>query len=539
MIRFVSIGILFLLIPAYLYADGLVTNGVHSAQYSRMLSRNASTEIDAVYYNPAGLINLDYGWHYGFGNTFFAGKRNIYSDFPLLISPDYQGDNQNFIAPNGYVAYRTDKWILSAGFGQVIAEGNTHYRNGIPSYEIGISKLKLNNQFEIDDYKASIEFASRLIYWGFQAGATFEMNDALSVFGGLRVVTGSDRYSGHVRNIEVKYAGKFYSGSMWMNTRLGELNDKINNVKPVVESLGTEMSELGTSGLSLDVLIQGGIYSQEKADGLIDGLRANGIASANTGWTVQRVWNEYRGVITRADAVKREIQSNSSLLNNKTIDANRSATGLTPVLGVCLIPSEDVVLSLKYEYRTRLNLNVSSHSDDTGLFSEDENSRIDIPPLLAIGVGYKPFYWLWLSSSYNTYFDKEAGWGWNLREKMQKRLVNRNIDTNTYELALGIQFNMSSRFALSVGGLMTNPGVADTYQSDFSYSNPSITAALGFQWKITEYLALDAGFMNVFYKDAEVSFKDPDLTVNNGMYSEVLGKTTMGFGFGLSYSIFK
>jgi long-subunit fatty acid transport protein len=539
MIRFLSIGILFFLIPSYVFADGLITNGVHSPQYTRMLSRNASTEIDAVFYNPAGLVNLDYGWHYGFGNTSYAGERSIHSDFPLLQRPDYQGNNQNFLSPVGYVAYRTDKWIISAGFSQMIAEGNTNYSRGIPSYEIGISKLKLNNLLGIEDYKVKIDFSSKHIYWGFQAGATFEMSDAFSVFGGLRVVTGSNRYSGQVRNIEVKYAGNYYSGSVFMNNRLDELNDKIGSVNPVIESLEREMSEFGTSAMTLDLLLQGGIYSQEKADALIDGLRANGISTASTGWTVQRVWNEYRGVITRADAVKREINNNSSRFNNKNIDVNRSATGLTPILGVCLIPSEEMVLSLKYEYRTRLNLNVSSYSDDTGLFNEDESSRIDIPPSLAIGIGYTPLYWLDLSLSYNTYFDKEASWGWNLREKIQKRLVSRNIDLNTWELALGIQFNLSNRFAFSMGGMITNPGVADTYQSDFSYSNPSMTAAFGFQWKITELLALDAGFMNVFYKDAKVSFKDPDIAFNNGMYQEVFGKTTMGFGIGLSYCIFK
>ena len=36
------------------FAGGLVTNTNQSAQYVRMLSRNASTQIDAVYFNPAG-----------------------------------------------------------------------------------------------------------------------------------------------------------------------------------------------------------------------------------------------------------------------------------------------------------------------------------------------------------------------------------------------------------------------------------------------------------------------------------------------------
>ena len=77
-------------------------------------------------------------------------------------------------------------------------------------------------------------------------------------------------------------------------------------------------------------------------------------------------------------------------------------------------------------------------------------------------------------------------------------------------------------------------GVADSYQSDFSYSNPSTTLGFGFMWKITDKLVFDAGFSDTFYKDQTVTFIDPDL----GNYQETLGKTTINFAAGLSYSIF-
>jgi hypothetical protein len=53
-------------------------------------------------------------------------------------------------------------------------------------------------------------------------------------------------------------------------------------------------------------------------------------------------------------------------------------------------------------------------------------------------------------------------------------------------------------------------------------------------WKITDNLTFDAGFSNTFYQDQTVSYNDPDL----GNYSDVLGKTTINFAAGLSYSIF-
>ena len=94
--------------------------------------------------------------------------------------------------------------------------------------------------------------------------------------------------------------------------------------------------------------------------------------------------------------------------------------------------------------------------------------------------------------------------------------------------------NVSDNFAFSLGGLYGDMGIADSYQSDFSYSNPSVTGGAGIMWKLTDLLTLDAGFSNTFYKDQTVSFTDPDV----GTYKETLGKTTMNFAIGISYSIF-
>ena len=39
-----------------------------SASYVRMPARQASQEIDAVFFNPAGTVNLDEGFHFTFNN---------------------------------------------------------------------------------------------------------------------------------------------------------------------------------------------------------------------------------------------------------------------------------------------------------------------------------------------------------------------------------------------------------------------------------------------------------------------------------------
>lgn len=184
-------------------------------------------------------------------------------------------------------------------------------------------------------------------------------------------------------------------------------------------------------------------------------------------------------------------------------------------MGLNLNLGEQLNVGIKYEFQTALALTNETPVDDLGVFPDGKKDDYDIPAILGVGVGYKPIDWLEAQLSYNLFFDKNVGWGNNVRSG-----VTREIDKNYYELALGLQFNLSDQFALSVGGLTSQPGIADSYQSDFSYSNPSYTLGGGLQWKFAERFILDAGVLNTFYKDQTVTFNDPDV----GSYEETSEK---------------
>ena len=59
------------------FAGGLVTNTNQSAQFVRTLSRNASTQVDAIYFNPAGVTQLDDGWHLAFHNQTIMQEKTV------------------------------------------------------------------------------------------------------------------------------------------------------------------------------------------------------------------------------------------------------------------------------------------------------------------------------------------------------------------------------------------------------------------------------------------------------------------------------
>ena len=93
----------------------IVTNGNQSVQYMRMMSRNASTDIDAVYYNPAGLTHMKNGFHLALHNQTIIQNKTVENSYPLLNEATYVGDVNVPIFPNIYAVYKKDKLALFFG----------------------------------------------------------------------------------------------------------------------------------------------------------------------------------------------------------------------------------------------------------------------------------------------------------------------------------------------------------------------------------------------------------------------------------------
>jgi opacity protein-like surface antigen len=289
------------------------------------------------------------------------------------------------------------------------------------------------------------------------------------------------------------------------------------------------ISALGNAATGLETAIENELIDPNAPVSNPEILQVLG-ALGQTGLTNQQA-------VAFMNGTKGSLESlNNADVSDKYVDTEQTGTGFTPMVGINISPVENLNIALKYEMKTSLILKNNPNENDNYshvLFGEEVNS--DIPAILGIGVGYNTGL-IEAQLSYNMYFNKGVNWGPNTRDYAAGHDVirTREIDRNGMEIGLGLQFNVVDNFAFSVGGLYGDMGVADSYQSDFSYSNPSVTAGAGIQWKITDALALDAGVSNTFYQDQTVTFTDPDF----GPYDEHLKKTTLNFAIGLSYSIF-
>src|SRR4030042_3381290 len=104
------------LVTGNLLAGGLVTNTNQSASWVRLPSRNASTEADAVYYNPAGLMKLDNGFHLSLSNQTIYQTREIDNSYFSLNENLYKGTVFAPFFPSIHAAYKLDRLAFSIGF---------------------------------------------------------------------------------------------------------------------------------------------------------------------------------------------------------------------------------------------------------------------------------------------------------------------------------------------------------------------------------------------------------------------------------------
>lgn len=538
----------FTMLVSVAFSNGLLTNTNQSAQFIRMMSRNASLGIDGVYYNPAGLIKLDNGWYFSISSQTIFQTRTIDCKFPLLNNGNYEGIVEIPSFPTAFAVYKKDKLALSFGFGPNAGGGSAKFDRGLPSFEIPISKIvpalsglaMINPSFAVSGYEADLTLDGSSVYMGFQLGASYEINEMLSVSAGVRYMPATNKYVGSIRDVQLKVGSEYYNAPEWLGGTAETLISYSQGAlgaavlaQPIIDAGGGvfTLAELEGSG-DID-----GAQRGELEGGLIFlGVSQDQIDAMN----VTQIQGTYQTTGEQLGATATSLNGTASMLADKEVDTKQTGAGFTPILGLNFSPNENWNVGIRYEHKTYMTVENSTTVDDFSLFPDGEEFRADVPGILGVGVGYTNSKWE-AQFSFNYYFDKYVSWRTNVRdiaiwkELDQSKIRERVIDKNSFDVALGLQFNATERLSLSTGVMYQKAGVADSYNSDFSFAPDSyVGLGCGIMWKITDLLALDVGVSYITYKDAEVSYFDPHV---NDDYAESYGKESISFVLGLSYSL--
>lgn len=183
------------------FAGGLAHNTNQSIDFVRNFAQDASTGVQAAYYNPAGLAFGNDGWHFAVHN------QTIWQTRTLTAQGLGEYDGKSFVPtmPSLFVNWHRGSWNAFGGFMISGGGGGVDFDDGLPIIDALLSsKLNANAQLAglmkqtglsaTDLYDA--EFSGSQYIFGFLLGGAYQINDMFSVALGARINYATNSYEG-------------------------------------------------------------------------------------------------------------------------------------------------------------------------------------------------------------------------------------------------------------------------------------------------------------------------------------------------------
>ncbi len=192
-------------------AGGLLTNTNQSVHFLRNPARDASTEIDAAYTNPAGVTLLSDGFHLSLTNQSVFQTRTINSTFAPFAgyggsaTKEFKGEAAAPVVPSFQFVYKKEKWAVSGGFAITGGGGKATFNHGLASFEAPLSLLPISLNAMLPTTKYSVDgyMEGKQFIFGLQLNGSYKISDNFSAALGLRLNMVSNGYTGHLKNIMI------------------------------------------------------------------------------------------------------------------------------------------------------------------------------------------------------------------------------------------------------------------------------------------------------------------------------------------------
>jgi len=494
-----------------LFAGGILTNTNQSVHFLRNPARDASTEIDAVYTNPAGLSLLpEDGFHFSLNNQSAFQTRTITSTFaPFAMNGGndtkvFEGKAEALFIPSLQAAYKKGNWVFSGSLAVVGGGGSLVFANGLPSFESQVAMLPLMLSAQgipTSLYSLESRLEGTSITYGTQLGATYKINEMFSGFVGVRASFVGNSYEGYIRNIQANIGG----GDMT------NVNEYFTNAATGLSALADGLQGI-PAGAPLNVLPPPA-FAMYKS---VLGDAANVLTVGQAQGILSQKATEANGVAAQTA--------------DKAIDVAQSGWGIAPILGFNF-NYDKLNVGVKYEFMTKMNVENKTEINTSGVPSFDDKVKTpyDIPALLTIGAKYDILPCVTVSAGYHHFFDSNAKMA-DVKDPETGNLVGKQnfINGGTNEFLLGAEYRINKMFLVSAGGQITRYGVTDNYQSDLNFSLNSYSIGFGGAVNVTESIRINAAY---FFSN----YSDWTKTPGGGTATDVFARTNKAFGIGVDF----
>jgi long-subunit fatty acid transport protein len=498
---------------------------------------------------------LNNGFHFSLSNQYITQKKEVENFYPYLNQSLYKGSVKAPLFPSFYAAYKMDKLAFSFGFNPIGGGGGATFDKGLPSFEMSPSDLVPALAARgVSAYKLDAYFEGTSVFFGYQGGVTFKLNDMISVYGGLRYVTAKNTYMGHLQDVQVNLGGNWLRADAYFNG----LASQLGSIMAIPGNLGGLITAGVPSSFNLGQVEALGnpAFGAAQHASIVAALGAIGV-DATTAEALSLA--QIQGAITLATPTLAANQgvaaAKAHLLRDQEADAEQTGSGFCPIFGVNLTLSEKLNIGFKYEFITKMELQNKTAKDFTTywagptadsvtMFPDGEKIKSDMPSMISVGLDYKLTDKINLSLGTHIYNDKAANYGKKVDYDLNPAtpslaLTNEEvIDRNFYELAAGLEYQFNEKLLLSGGFLMARTGVNELYQNDLAYSNNSNTFGAGCEYTLNDMMKLNFGVAYTAYENAE-KLVPHVLGGTQYLSKETYYKNTMIISAGINISLSK
>ena len=455
-------------------------NKNQSIEFLQSENRNASTDADAAFHNPAGLAFLPGdGFHFGAGTQMVIQDRTLKEDSPLLAAYGpgvYEGEIRVWAFPTVQAVYRKDDLALYLHGGPLAGGGSGTYPQGLPQFDnlilgfmdqvakgtkaavsagydaAGAPGAVVTNNAEARlRYERSLSFEGDEKTLGATLGAAYKVHDMVSVSAAYRFSHATSAYRGKASPTEFGIAFQGSDG----------------------------LALAGISGSSVDSALT---------------VNANQALAAR--------W--------------RDIEVD--------VEADGQSHGV--VLGLDVVPHPDWNVGLRFEWNGTMELENHTSTivapDDLrpylAAYEKGARTNVTEPMVLAGGVSWKALEGLLVESSWTYAFFEDVD-----RDGAEKDFRNSLFG------GLGLRWKISPRIETSVGFAHDWAFREDAARLETDFDMPTSYWGTGVSLQATDRLRVDIGAM------VGVSADQKGVSAASGA-PQAMGQEHMNVGIGLGWS---
>ncbi|MCR4627078.1 MAG: outer membrane protein transport protein, partial [Treponema sp.] len=214
---------------------------------------------------------------------------------------------------------------------------------------------------------------------------------------------------------------------------------------------------------------------------------------------------------------------NPAVNGGKDVEYDAKGYGFGGIFGINAkdVFVDGLVLAAQYQTITKMSMEFKSTTGNKAAqlgIVEGKKFKNDLPAVLGLGAGYYVNDDIYVSTSFNYYFNKQA--------TMQNPMGGTDMEYNdSWEIGLGADWQVLPQLGLSAGTMYSKQGTKDDVNSAFSPVLDSLVTGFGVEYKVTKQIMLTGSYMHCRYFEKDYGA----MKLNKDIHLAALGVTVKPF----------